>query len=519
MEGHQSLNKAIKGYSFGVILSRISGMVRDVVLAYFFGASAQIASFMIAYRFANLMRRILAETPLSSSFIPSFEALASKDEKSALLFFRDLFATLTLVVTGLVGFLMVVGTFCKPLIKFSLNQEILALTVWMLPSIVFLALYGLVVAFLQCQKVFFLSSAAPMAFNGVWIAVTLGMGLQGCLSLKLLACGVVMGFAAQLFFLVPRLVNALKNKLTLKEWLTPSLFHRSLTTLIKPFFLTALGVSTTQINAALDSLFAKVQDPSGPAYLWYAIRIQQVPLALFAVSSAAAVLPLMAKLLKQQMHLQAQKTLENALHKITALMIFSMGGLAAVGLFGLNVLFGRGEFDCSSLNSTFLCLLAYAAGLLFQGLSLVLTSASYAREEFKKPMKISCWAIILHLGCNLLFVQGLQLGPISVALSTSIAALFQMLWLRKEMLQSLNLRLERKLSIKYSALGAVSACCSVCVNYSLFTKLFAKGQLLSFIEASQGCVLGGGVYVGVFYLLERLFSLKEVGEFFRKKLT
>lgn len=512
-----SLNKATKRYSFGVILSRVSGMIRDVVLAYFFGTTAQIATFMIAYRFANLLRRILAETPLSSSFIPSFEALAAKDEKAALLFFRDLLATLAVLVTACIGAAMLCIYPCRFWMS-PANQQIAQLTLYMMPSILFLALYGLVAAFLQMQKVFFLSSLAPIAFNGVWIAAACGMGWTGQLSCKLLSVSIVVGFAAQLLFLLPKLAQAIQGRLTRAEFLSPSLFDSSLKPLVKPFFLTAAGVSTTQVNAALDSLFAKAQDPSGPAYLWYAIRIEQVPLALFGIAASTALLPLMTKYLKQNLQDKAQESLQHSLCKVVALLMFSTGGLVCCGVFGLNVLFGRGEFGYSSLYSTYLCLLAYAAGLVFQGLSLVYTSASYALEEFKKPMRISLASIALHLGCNTLFVQGLQLGPISVALSTSIAACFQMFCLAWYVRSCKQIRLCSIPWRRYLMISSMSAAAALCSNYGLVQQIFIQHQLLSFKLALQGCSVGAAVYIGLFFLLEKLLHLQEVRGFFRQRL-
>lgn len=514
-----ALEGAIKKTSLGVILSRISGMVRDVVLAFFFGTSVEIADFMVAYRFANLMRRILAETPLSSSFIPAFETQLHKSSKTACIFFRDLVATLACLVVGLTGLTMLGCLVLGSFLTHEQTKHILNLTVWMLPSVVFLALYGLFAAFLQCQKVFFLSSAAPIAFNGVWIAATLIMGLQGKLSLNLLAVSIVVGFIGQLLLLMPRSVYTLRQVLTWKEWCRPSVCDKALAPLMKPFFLTAIGVSTTQINAALDSVFAKMHDPSGPAYLWYAIRIEQVPLALFGVSASAAVLPLMSKALKQGYIDQALQTLQNALSKVTAMLTFSLGGLVSVGLFGLNLIFGRGEFHVSSLQPTYFCLLAYSAGLLFQGLALVLTSASYALEEFKQPMKISLVTICVHLLSNIILVQGLKLGPISVALSTSIAALLQMLLLIRNVKGGLSMDLKRMSLLAYLGIALLSALAASLVNYSLFEAIFLDKALLTFKQALLGCAYGGAVYGMVFLLLERACRLSEVMGFLKRKIA
>lgn len=93
-----SLSKAFNGYFFGVLFSRVFGMLRDVSLAFFFGTSKEIALFMIAYRFSNLMRRMLAEGPLSSSFIPLYQKIEKNDKNQGLIFFRDLSAFTLLIL-------------------------------------------------------------------------------------------------------------------------------------------------------------------------------------------------------------------------------------------------------------------------------------------------------------------------------------------------------------------------------------------------------------------------------------
>ena len=87
----KTLVKSFTGYSFGVFISRISGMCRDIALSFFFGTGPEIALFMMAYRFANLMRRMLAESPLSSSFVPIFESKKNNSSEEGVRFFRDLF--------------------------------------------------------------------------------------------------------------------------------------------------------------------------------------------------------------------------------------------------------------------------------------------------------------------------------------------------------------------------------------------------------------------------------------------
>ena len=102
-DSHITLNRSAKGFFFGTFLSRISGLLRDIALAFYFGSGSDIAAFMVAFRFANLFRRLLGDSSIQAGFIPHFESIRVKQPEEALKFYRDLFFSLLIVLMAVVA--------------------------------------------------------------------------------------------------------------------------------------------------------------------------------------------------------------------------------------------------------------------------------------------------------------------------------------------------------------------------------------------------------------------------------
>ena len=504
-----------RSYSLGVLLSRISGMIRDVVLAYSFGTSASISLFMLSYRLSNIFRRVLTETPLSSSFIPLYQSLREKSPSQGLYFFRDLCWSFSLILSFLIALVSFLGITLSQYYLTKDASRIVFLTSLMLPSLFFLFIYGIFSALLQSHRSFFITSAAPIAFNLCWIVPVLLMRSKGFCSLNLLALCVVLGFALQAFFLFYSLKGGVFSELSGKEWLKPRFFSSSVKSFMKPFCLTALGVATTQINAAADGFFAKAASSSGPAFLWYAIRIEQLPIALFGVSLAASILPFISRYKQTDDRLSIQTTINNALDQMMGWMSLSMWGLIIFGPLGLNLIFGRGAFTLESLKSTYLCLIGYAFGVIPHGICLLYTSALHGLTEFKTPAKISFYTILFHFGCNTLFVLGLNFGAFSVALSTSLSSFLQMIMLKRSFDSTLANSYLLSHFLRYLMVGILSSALAAASCYKAFYDLFVLHKMLTFTAAFIHLSIGGGVFILAFVVFERLFGLDAVYKQFR----
>src|SRR5690348_7833028 len=161
---YKQISKYARHFFSGTLLSRISGMLRDISMAALFGDHPSVAAFMVAFRFSHFLRRLLGEGALQSIFIPHYEEVRLQDEKRASGFFFRLYMLLFLLLIAIV----LVGESVLGLGVF--DGEIARLFAWMFPSLIFICLYGLNISVLQCHNSFFSSSVAPFACNAIWIA-------------------------------------------------------------------------------------------------------------------------------------------------------------------------------------------------------------------------------------------------------------------------------------------------------------------------------------------------------------
>lgn len=405
--GDMKLGKAAFLFSSGTVFSRLTGLFRDIGTAAVFGTTPALAAFMVAFRLSSLLRRVLGEGPLSSSFIPHYEELKKTGGETA--FFSDLFATLSLVTAALV----VLG---ECLMWPFREAQIVHLTMLMLPGLYFICLAGLSSAYLNTEKRFFLSGISPALFNVVWI-----ISLLFVRNVEALAVVVVIAFAAQfactVCFALPLVFSSMKP------------FSKEVRRILVPFGLGILGIAASQINSALDPVFARVASLEGPAYLWYAIRLYQVPLALIGIALSNALLPALARA-KDRNRLMRDG--------VKNMLIFMGAATVSLFLFGgwaVEILYHHGQFHESSVVATKWCLWAYSLGLIPAGLVLVLAPSFYVQKSYKTPALISVATVSVNVALNSLFVYGFGWGAFSVALATSASAYVNLILLvsvRKE---------------------------------------------------------------------------------------
>lgn len=415
----------------GTMLSRISGMLRDVCLAYAFGTQSAVAALLVAFRFAHLLRRLLGEGAMQTALIPHFEELRKENPLRAGKFFQDLTFTLSgLLLLLIVGIMAVLGAFLYWNILDEGNGEIVWLTFLMMPSLLFICLFGINASLLQCEKNYFSSSAAPVLFNLCWI-----LGIACCnlfppaQSMSVLSLFIIAACAAQWGITLPK-TSAILKKLGVTSpmhgW--HSISHDVLR-LGKPLALGIMGVAAAQINNAMDAVFARWADSEGPAYLWYAIRLQQLPLGLFGIAISGALLPPLARAVKAGDMSLAGNFLDFAMRRTLALMIPMTAALFLFGVGSISIIYQHGDFTNVSLFGTTQCLWGYAFGLVPMALVLVLAPAYYAKGDYKTPSKAALGSVFVNLSLNVILVPLLGLGAASVAFATSVSAWLNLFWL------------------------------------------------------------------------------------------
>lgn len=463
-----SIFKAFKNFLLGTLFSRITGFLRDIAMAFFFGASAQIAAFMVAYRFANLFRRLLGESSFQAGFVPYYESLRMENKKESSKFYRDLFFSLTIFVSIILliseVFLFVISGFVK-------HNQVICLTRIMMPSLIFICLYALNSSFLQCHKKYFLPAVSPVSFNLVWIGCVLIFRKTAeekfvCL----LSIAIVLAFLFQYLTTAFSGFKIIFSDLTFKECFKPSLFNQEIKKLVKPVSLSIIGIGAVQINSALDSIFANIAQSQGPAYLWYAIRLYQLPLALFAIALSSAILPPLTRAYKMGDYANFKKFLNLGLSRCFGVMMPCTIFMITAGPSLVNLLFARGAFNESDLINTSYCLFGYVIGLSFASCVMIISSAFWAKKQYFVPTLGAVLSVMLNIILNTVFVFLLNMKSVSVAMATGISSIFNFLlltcFLKKRFLDIFQKDLFISF-IKVILCGVFSAAITMTVGYLL----------------------------------------------------
>lgn len=413
----------------GTLLSRVTGLLRDVAMASVFGTDPAIAVFLVAFRFSHLFRRLLGEGALQSAFIPQFEKLRAANSSQALTFFNKLHLFLILLLISLV--ICGAAGLKSTLLFTHLNpgtEELLNLTLLMLPSLFFICLFGLNASLLQCEKSYFIPGMAPCAFNLIWIIGTLSLRhTSPAEAMPWLAGWVTLACLGQWLLTVPYMRAILKTQKS--RFFEGPFFSEEIRQFLRLLFFGILGVSATQINSALDGIFAWYASGEGPAYLWYAIRLQQLPIGLFGVALSSALLPPLARALSKNDLSSYKHFLGFSLLRCWELMFPITIAIYLLGEVSIDLIYSRGDFSQASIQGTNQCLWGYGFGLIPTCLVLILSPAFYAKQNFRLPTLLSSMAVLLNIGLNSCFIFGFGFGPESVAWSTSLASWFNALLL------------------------------------------------------------------------------------------
>lgn len=426
-----SIRRSSIHFFSGTMISRLSGMFRDITLAFCFGTHEALAALFVAFRLANLARRLFGEGALQSAFIPLFEEVRKNNTEGGCRFFRDL----SLLWTCLLCVLCLVSMGGLSLFVHSVplgqgTREILDLTILIIPSLIPTCLFGLNISFLQCHKQYFAAAIAPIFFNAVIIVSAFSLCRYNPQEIMpLLSCGIVLACAAQwLASFLPVLRQCMA---ILRDQLFSQINLRSpeISRLWRPLALGLLGIGASQINNAVDALFARAADASGPAQLWFAIRFQQVPLALFGIAVSSALLPPLSRAIHANDEKRYRSFLEYGIRQVIALLVPCTGVLLVLGMAMVNCIFGHGGFQADSVIATTGCLHGYSLALVPMGLIVVLAPAFYARGNYMIPTRGACLSLVLNALLNSLMVFVLGWGSISVTLATSVSSWVNALYL------------------------------------------------------------------------------------------
>ena len=426
--------------SGAVLTSRVTGLVREIVLARLFGASVAYDAFLLGFRLPNLTRDLFAEGALSSAFVPTFtEYLANKSREEAVRL-ASLVATAIVWLVGLIcllgvvfapqmvrlfapGFLLVPG-------KFELA---VSLTRIMFPFLLLVALAAQVMGILNACNRFAVPATASTIFNISSLGFGLALGLWagpwlGLSPIEGIAWGVLLGGAFQLLWQLPSMGSLGFRLRPAIDWNHPGLRH--ILRLMGPAI---LGGAAVQINVLVNTNFASqlvdaVRGPNGPvSWLSYAFRFMQLPLGLFGVAIASATLPAISRSFAADNLDEFRRTLARSLGFVILLTAPSSIGLAVLGQAMVGAIYQGGRFDAYDTHQTAVALLCYSLGLPGYAAIKVLTPAFYTLRDSRTPMAVSLLSIAINAAVATLLLSHTSLGHAGLALTTSFVAVFNFL--------------------------------------------------------------------------------------------
>ncbi len=259
--------------------------------------------------------------------------------------------------------------------------------------------------------------------NLIWLgAIFLLAPLPASRAIEYLAMVIVIAFAVQWLATLPPVLRFVKQA-SEGEKIKQKRFSQELLRILRPFALGVIGVAATQVNSALDSLFARGADPEGPAYLWYALRIQQLPLALVGVALTGALLPPLSRAIQQKDKGQYLQFLNFAIQQAIVILIPITGALFTLGFCSINLVYGHGAFSQEAILQTTLALWAYGSALLPMTLVLILAAAFYAHKNYRIPSYTALISVCANVALNSLFLFLFRWGAVSIAIATALSAL------------------------------------------------------------------------------------------------
>ncbi len=435
-----SLFKAASLISLLTLASRITGLVRELLMASAFGASAMTDAFNVAFRIPNLLRRLFAEGAFSQAFVPVLAAAKEKDGEAATKAMIDQIAT---VLAWALTATCVLGVAAAPVLVWALAaglqqdpagfEAAVFMTRWMFPYIAFMSLVALAAGILNTWKRFAVPAATPVLLNVAMIAAA-WWGAPWFTSLGInpiyaMAGGVMLGGVLQLGVQIPALralgllprIHGRWSGL-LDAWRHPG--TRRVATLMLPAL---LGVSVAQVSLLINTQIASHLRTGSVSWLSYADRLMEFPTALLGVALGVVLLPQLAAAKAQNDTDRYSGLLDWGMRLVILLAVPSAVALLTFAQPLVAVLYHYGAFTDADVRQTALALMGYGLGLLGLIAIKVLAPGYYASQDIRTPVKIAIVVLVFTQAMNLVFVP--WLAHAGLALSIGLGALLNATWL------------------------------------------------------------------------------------------
>nr|VFK14158.1 MAG: putative peptidoglycan lipid II flippase [Candidatus Kentron sp. LFY] len=404
-------------------ISRILGLIRDIVIASVFGAKEEADAFFVAFRIPNLLRRLFAEGAFSPAFVPVLSEYKTRRSHAEV---RELISSTMGTLGGIVFLITLAGILTAPLLvilfapgfflhyadKYALTVRMLMIT---FPYLLFISLTAAAAGILNTYGRFGAPAITPALLNISLIAAAIWLAPQLSEPVVALAWGVFIAGIAQLLFQLPFLY-----RLRLLTWPRFRSAHAGVRRIIALLLPALFGVSVTQINLLVDTLLASFLVTGSVSWLYYSDRLVEFPLGVFGIALATVILPNLSRRYVEGSATRFSDTLDWALRLVLLIGLPAAIGLAILAEPMLTTLFQYGELTAHDIHMASQSLMAYALGLMGFVYIKVLAPGFYARQDTRTPVRIGVIAMLANMVFNLILV--FPLAHAGLALATALSA-------------------------------------------------------------------------------------------------
>ena len=514
----KSLFRSFFTVSFYTFLSRVLGFIRDILIARYLGSTVIADAFFVAFRIPNFFRRVLAEGAYSAALIPVFSGvvLNPKDEREASDFVENttsmlLFATVVLTILFFFGMPYIIQVLAP---GFTDNKEAYELAVHfgkiIFPYIIFISLAAHFASINNVHERFAAGAFAPAILNISFILSLFFLTPFVTTAGHALSYGVLIGGVLQFLYLYRAVLNFYRPRIILP------VLNEKLKKFFKLFLPGVFGSGVIQLNIVIGTIIASFLPVGAISHIYYADRLNQLPLAIFGIALGIVLLPSLSKAIKQS----DQETTNNIQNRsIEFSLLISLP--SAIGLFILaepiiQILFERGAFVAEDTFYTAKVLSYFALGLPAYIIIKVLVSCFFAREDTKTPLYISIVSVITNVVLSLLLIGSMR--EMGIAVATAISAwvnallLYLFLAIRNHMkFDDLLVRNSIKILLSSSLLFVGI----YLLNGLFFTNISGNSVLLNSALLLLMIFLAIIVYFGLVIML-KVLSVNQLREYLKK---
>lgn len=487
------------------MISRVLGLVRDVVFAIFIGAAGGADAFFVAFKIPNFLRRLFAEGAFAQAFVPVLSELRSKGDARVVRHFIDRIAgclgvavigvsILAVIAAPYITMVFAPGFYLQDADKYALTVDLIRIT---FPYLAFISLAGFAGSILNSYDRFAIPALTPVLLNLVLIAAAIGFSSQTETPSMALAWGVLVAGALQLGFQLPFLARINLLPVPRPIWKDP-LVKKVLKLMAPAIF----GVSVSQINLMLDTVLASLISDGSVSWLYYSDRLIELPLGVFGVAIATVILPTLSRQHTQGSGDDYSHTLDWALRNVLLIAVPATAALVVLSEPLIVTLFQHGtRFTALDAQMAGYSLIAYATGLSAFMLIKVLITGYFSRQDTRTPVKIGIIAMVANMVFNLILVfvfhWWMGIGHVGLALATAGSAFLNAGLLLKGLLRNGCYRPVPGWPRYLMLLALAALCMSAALALVLiYLPVFAEQRWwLRILNLTGLCVLGLAVFL------------------------